>query len=611
MAVFTQNPFPLEYSPKIKVVLSDPDRLPYVPVQILYLIAKALPKPSQVFNLARVNKETWYYLQPALYECEVTYEARLVAHFGIGRTIARTRRSIRPGSNINSTGQTNDSSPNHDDSDNYDQSEANYVPKCPHALVTTLCEVCGQRIAMKEKHFRTGSTNASLTWVRRSSRTLDLFDFRGLTALHWACGQGKEALPVARKAIEAAKVHQPSYIDGRGLRMRRFEGHPFDIGPIFGEIPPPLFIAAAFGTAKLCEALVESGCNVNLHQAKDFRSVLRDGPLLRIPESCHCHPNDNQILQWGGGLPYSLCETAGHFALESGTMDALNFLLDRGLDPLSGEEALIHRATRTCNLPAVKTILGRFPEMISIRWNDLTLLHVLCKPSGAKKKDVYSLEKLKSVAAYLVQKGALLEAEGGRTGPRLTPLQYAVRNSMTMDSDKLHAPEALVMVGAVWNRFVALHGTTILNHCVLKAASWMLSYDMPDLPRWMRRARGTMTPEKRIEHGLVFAKLVKAVVRSTNPSPGQGGEPPAQAFLHAFRKLSMDRDIVAIMAYDAFAIETVGRLLLSTGISPDQGDMEKWRLLIACNAQGQTAAEWAESPWRELISDLPDNVGGE
>lgn len=611
MAVFTQNPFPLEYSPKIKVVPSDPDRLPYVPVQILYLIAKALPKPSQVFNLARVNKETWHYLQPALYECEVTYEARLVAHFGIGRTIAGTRRSIRPGSNINSTGQTNDSSPNHDDSDNYDQSEPNHVPKCPHALVTTLCEVCGQRIAMKEKHFRTGSTNASLTWVRRSSRTLDLFDFRGLTALHWACGQGDEALPVARKAIAAAKVHQPSYIDGRGLRMRRLEGHRFEVGPVFGEIPPPLFIAAAFGTAKLCEALVESGCNVNLHQGKDFQSVLCDGPLLRIAESCHCHPDMNQILQWGGGLPYSLCETAGHFALESGTMDALGFLLDRGLDPLSGGEALIHRATRTCNLPAVKTILDRFPEMISNRWNDMTLLHVLCKPSGAKKKAVYSLEKLKSVAAYLVQKGALLEAEGDRTGRRLTPLQYAVRHSITIDSDKLHAPEALVMVGAVWNRSLALHGTTILNHCVRKTASWMLLYSMPDLPRWMTRGMGSLTPKKRIEHGLVFAKLVKAMVRSTNPSPGEGGKPPIKAFLRAFRKLAMDRETVETRGMDAFAIEALGRLLLSTGISPDQGDMENWRLLISSNAEGQRGNEWAASLWRDLVSDLPDNVGGE
>lgn len=603
MAVFTCNPFPLEYSPKIKVLPSDPDRLPYVPVQILYLIAQALPQPSQVFNLARVNKETWNYLQPALYECEVTYEARLVAIFGIGRPIASTRRSRRAGSDIGSIGQSSDSNPNHDDNENHDHSEATHVPRCAHALVTTLCEICGQRIAMAEKHFSSGSV--------ASTRTLDLSDTRGVTALHWACVQGTKALPVARKAIEAAKAHQPSYIDGRGLRMRRDGNPPRDGRSLFGEIPPPLFIAAAFGNAKLCEALVEAGVNVNLHQAKDIPSFLSGGPFFRIHESCaddHCHSNNNQNWQWGFGLPASLCETAGHFALEAGTMDALGFLLDCGLDPLSGEEPLIHRAARTCNLPAIKTILDRFPEMVSHRFDGLTLLHVLCEPSGCNKKDAYSLEELKSIAAYLVQNGALLEAEGSSAGSRLTPLQFAVQNSITINSDKLNAPEALIMLGAVWNRFLDFDGTTILNHCVCRAASWSISHYVPGITR---RVRETLTPEKRIKHGLVFAKLVKAMVRSTDPSPGQGGDLPIQAFLRAFTKLAMDREIVEMMGWDAFAIEAVGRLLLSTGISPDQGDMEKWRLLIGSNAEGQRGTEWAASPWRELVSDLPDMVGGE
>lgn len=605
MAVFTQNQFPLEYSPKIEVVPSDPDRLPYVPVQILYLIAQALPQPSQVFNLARVNKETWNYLQPALYECEVTYEARLVAHFGDGRR--DIRRVHAP--NVYAIFRIDNSEEDHGDAENDDQLKA----KCAHGLVTALCEMCGKHIAIEEKDFTMSATVLSMTDLSRSDRRQKFFQSDGMTALHWACGQGDKALPVARKAIEAAKAHQPEYIDGLGLRMRRIG----DDGQLSGEIPPPLFTAAAFGNTELCKALVEAGCKVNVIQPRQFAtfvSVRSRHPQLRIHESCVPHPRLSRACQWQGATSLS-CRTAGNVALEFGRVDVLESLLDHGLDPLMGKEPLIHLAARACDLPAIKILLDRFPEMATHPWDGMTPLHVLCWSSRDIKEDEHSLEELKSVAGYLLQKGANLETEGGMTGlePSLTPLQYAVTHSVRINSNKSHAAEALVMLGAVWNRYSSTRASanSILNLCVHEAALREPVYK--DDGRGGKRSRAAA---RQTQESLTFAKVVKAMVKSIptsvpDPALVPGSQPPMEAFLGAFRSLAVDRDTVARNYLDPFAIEAVGRLLLSTGIATDHDDIENWRLVIASNTEGQRGTDWATSPWRELISDLPETASGE
>jgi ankyrin repeat protein len=598
---------PLKYNPLVKVVPSDLERLPYVPVQILYLIAQALPQPSQVFNLARVNKATWDYLQPALWECEVTYEARLVAQFG--DDFSRKR----PTPNVDSTVRINENDGNNGDPEKIDRARSGR--RCEHGLVTALCQVCGQRIAIEEKRFSAGLMDTSMEaiWGSNSSFLHQFFKTQGMTALHWACHQGEQALPVARKAIEAAKVHQPSYIDGRDLQMRRVLG-PYGL---VVEIPPPLFTAVACGNTKLCEVLVEAGCHVNLLQQKDIEGIPRRmewGPRFQIHDRCVRHTDNPQICRWEVRCSSSpTCQTAGHVALDFGSVDALGFLLDHGLDPLTGKEPLIHQAARTCDLPAVEALLGRYPEMSCLHWEGITPLHSLCRLSKADGKDPRSLEELSSVAAYLVHKGAKLEAEDGMMGsPRLTPLQYAVSKLSTdIESDKSYAAMALIMQGAVWNQF--LNSTapteTILYHCVDKAV-------LQSARHFTRlQFRRFLTREKLIEHSLVFAKLVKAIVRSPpsstpDPGPARGSEPPMQAFLGAFRKVAIDWEVVVEYDMNTFAIEAVGRLLLSTGIKPDQGDVERWGSVIATNAQEKKAAEWAVSPWRELISDLPEIVGG-
>lgn len=77
-----QNTIPTRYDPRVTVIPCEPARVPRLPVELLYQIAKALPQPKQVYHLALASKETWEYLQPALYECEVTFEARLAHKFG-------------------------------------------------------------------------------------------------------------------------------------------------------------------------------------------------------------------------------------------------------------------------------------------------------------------------------------------------------------------------------------------------------------------------------------------------------------------------------------------------------------------------------------------------
>ncbi|POS78355.1 hypothetical protein DHEL01_v203260 [Diaporthe helianthi] len=277
---------PLEYNPLTRVVLSDPDRLPHLPVQVLYLIAQALPQPSQVFNLARVNKATWEYLQPALYECEVTYEARLIAHFG------HEYDERRSPTNADNTGRTGGDDQDHDNTKKNEQAECNR--HCVHGLVTELCE-------------------------------------------------GRVALPVARKAIEAAKAHNPSYIDGRGLRARDYERP--NHRKFLGEIPPPLFTAIIFGNLTLCEVLVEAQCNVNLIQARAFFGAYRrlsfsHRPHFQIHDSCVPSGDkpwaDPPDCQRYGGLDSPTCKTAGRVALDFGHADILGYLLDNGLNPLMG-----------------------------------------------------------------------------------------------------------------------------------------------------------------------------------------------------------------------------------------------------------------------------------
>ncbi|KAG8158528.1 hypothetical protein KVR01_011650 [Diaporthe batatas] len=603
---------PLEYNPLTKVVPSDPDRLPHIPVQVLYLIAQALPQPSQVLNLARVNKATWDYLQPALYECEVTYEARLVAHFGDG---IPKRRSAPP--TANTSGQNNGDDGAHGATDNDEQPEIRV--NCEHGLATGLCETCGQRIAIERKDFKTYLVERNVRQRSEPHSRTHFFKSRGMTALHWACAEGTFALPVARKAIEAAKAHNPSYIDGLGLRARQY-GNRIPIR-LFGEIPPPLFTATAFGNLKLCVELVEAGCNVNLFQAMhgaDSRTFI--DAFFRIHDSCVptelVFPLGRAAAgQWlSSGLIPLTCNTAGHVALDFGHADVLGYLLDNGLDPLMGKEPLIHQAARKCDLPAVRALLQRRPEMARHRWDEVTPLHSLCRSVETGGFKTFSLDDLRSVAEYLIQKGASLEARGDfglYPSLSLTPLQCALENFAQIESNKASAPIALVKLGADWDVPFISHSVRtvpLLIHCVREAITPPPSNQAEDPWGWR-----VLVPRRYRYHAMAYANLIKAIVSSTwrsNPDPAlaPSSERHMQAFLDAFRELAKTKLEYAVglrKSKNTFAIEAVGRMLLSTGIRPIQKDMDKWETLIADNEAESRADEGVARQWREVLSDLP------
>lgn len=600
---------PLEYNPLIEVVPSDPDRLPYVPVQVLYLIAQALPQPSQVFNLARVNKATWDYLQPALYECEVTYEARLGARFGNGL--------FQRWSPLNADYFLRINENDGDDSDGHEEEEGKCRRHCAHGLVTELCAVCGQRIAIGKKHFRTSFARVGPRRVLTQHWATRFFESRGMTALHWACVQGKSAIPVARKAIEAAKAHNPSYIDGRGLQPRLYRHRDSDRSTFLGEIPPPLFTAIAFGNLALCVMLFGAGCNLNLVQAMDSdvmdlpRGVSFD-PFFQIHDSCKPTVNVSgtglPTCQWeDSDLMRPTCKTAGHVALDFGHAEILGYLLDNGLDPLMGKEPLIHRAARRCDLPAVRTLLERYPEMVCHRWDGVTPLHSLCRKGRASGGDSVSLDDLRSVAGYLVEKGASLEAKGrDEIDPSLTPLQFALKVFTQIESNKVNAPVALIMLGANWDLHLSSPRLTapILIHCVRQATACRSSTYME---KYWRRGKLLKRRPRGLDHAEVIKAMVSNTWRSTsNPAPAQSSERHMETFLDAFATLANNRyPMVLGNEKNSFAIEAVGRLLLSTGIHAGQDNIEIWETMIARNAEGPMADEWAASPWRKLIADLP------
>jgi hypothetical protein len=78
----THNNIPARYDPNFKIKPCDPARVPHLPVQILYLIARALPDPKSVFKFAGSSEETWDCWQPAFFECEVTLKSRLLERYG-------------------------------------------------------------------------------------------------------------------------------------------------------------------------------------------------------------------------------------------------------------------------------------------------------------------------------------------------------------------------------------------------------------------------------------------------------------------------------------------------------------------------------------------------
>lgn len=444
-----QNSIPVRYDRRVTVVPCSPNRLPVLPVQILYLIAQALPRPKWVYNLARINRESWHYLQPALFLCEVTYEARLKDHFGIGD------EHLPKGwwTEIQTSQEEEDRR------------------CCGHGLKTTLCEECGEQIAIE---------NLTLKGNFQASGLLEQVTNSDLTALHWACSRGTDGLSAGLKAIRAASVYQPSYIDGIGLLLRRQSW-----GPATGEIPPPLFLSVAFGNTKLCEALIQAGSNVNLLQPgeceeprlPETRLVYRALKSLVMAKShVECVPRPGEIVCRWDNIKRSDCQTVGHLAVYHRRPLMLERLLDSGLDPLLGvQKSLIHLAVSTGNVRATRLLLDRYPELSKNRRFETgaTPLHMLCDIGSQDKNN--PLQVFLEIGRSLIDSGADIEAKIQELiWLEATPLQTAIEAAFedpSREASGLLAAEALITLGCEWDLPSAPHPSreSILEHCIYKA----------------------------------------------------------------------------------------------------------------------------------------------
>lgn len=584
-----QNSVPVRYNPRVKVLPCSPDRVPQLSVEILYLIAQTLPRPKWVYNLALVNKQTWYYLQPALFQCEVTYEARLSQHFGVDDEPLSEASAYEV--QISNTEDTQE--------------------LCLHGLNTTLCEECGDRIAIEEVTFR-------------ADRDADFLSETGVaqvTALHWACAKGADGVPAGLKAIRAASVHQPSYIDGKDL-IPRFMGNQNYGGSFIirtvrlcGEIPPPLFLAVAIGNVDLCKALIEAGCNVNLLQPGEYCEGMfgshrqyEFGILFKIHDKC----TSKKRCDWDD-IQFVPCRTAGHVAVQHDRPALLKLLLDGGLDPNLGQESLIHQAVYAGNRSATRLLLDRYPELSQCKderhgWTPLHALSLTASWWG-DPWERRPLGLFKGIASDLMERGASLEAI---SIPRVwyehqgTPLQHALRRADQYDyweGNPLDVAEAFVQLGCVWSQPVNSErpAESILDHCISRATLWSKAWD--PFSSWYRRSS---------EKHMGYARLVKAIVESERGRVKLDG-PSRKAFLDAFNDLAA-RSIPLPTQYDAFATEVVGKLLLSTGITPDASHVSNWtqsiRKIQYWSAESPTGLKRRLQVWEDIMSDLPTSHEG-
>lgn len=580
-----QNSIPVRFSARFKVLPCSPDRVPQLSVDILYLIAQTLPRPKWVYNLARVNKQSWYYLQPALFQCEVTYEARLSQHFGVdNEPLSEASAHEMQASNIEDTQEL-----------------------CLHGLNTTLCEECGDRIAIEKVTFRANQHADFLSETGAAQ----------VTALQWACAKGPDGVPAGLKAVRAASVHQPSYIDGKDL-IPRFMGYGNHGGSsiprtvrLCGDIPPPLFMAVAFGNVDLCKALIQAGCNVNLIQPGENCqgvSLYEFGTLFKIHDKCTSRERcDWDVIQWAP------CRTAGHVALLHNRPAFLKLLLDGGLDPYLGRESLIHEAVHTGNRSTTRLLIDRYPELS--RFQDE--LRECRSPLHELSNTIFWWEPwerpprglFKGIASDLMEKGASLEAiviPSERYGMQGTPLQHALQiadqNYWYWRGNPVYVAEAFIQLGCVWSQPVNPKRPTesILDHCISRATLWDKE---PDPFSWN---------QSNSEKHMVYTRLVKAIVESERGRVTLNAF-TRKAFLDAFNDLAA-RSITSTTQYDAFATEVVGKLLLSTGITPDASRVSKWtqsiRKIQCWTAHSPTGRRRSLKDWEGIMSDWPTIHGG-
>lgn len=460
-----QNAIPTRYDPRVTVMPCEPARVPRLPVEILYQIAKALPQPKQVYNLALASKETWEYLQPALFACEVTYEARLAHKYG-GQSSTSLEQdsddysldafsdflsSEEDGSWGDSESDTQNDGNQHgsnwqDDlqsdgdqygndwqndfqSDDYDYSEDDSATEASesHQERTSRCQGCSifgrdqcdGRIDIEKRIFKASKPEGD-----------DPMRIDGaMSALHWAAKQGASALPVAQKAIRAALAHQPSYINGVELQERQLRGPKDDYGLfpryIPADLPPPLFLAVAHGNFEVFKALLDAGGAVNLLQGQSvcgYRSHWGRGTLtsFKIHEECMEGRFDPCMRECKTEYCREdfveeeprICQTVGHIAVRYEQPEMLKILLQSGLNIQPPQPKSLHLAqfaVRKASLAVLKVLLDHDSSLVHSRLQHGTLLHSVRFIGQNAERDVRD-GLMRSTISCLLEHGAVLNA---------------------------------------------------------------------------------------------------------------------------------------------------------------------------------------------------------
>lgn len=616
---------PARFDPRVKVKPCEPDRIPYLPLEIIYQIAEALPRPKQILNLAIASKEVWEYLQPALYKSEVTYEARLIHRYG-GESSTSLYQYYGKYLESDKSETTKSGKPPTEETAGC-QTGCDLAPK--------ECNECEGQITLENRTFESNSPGSLLYPVRR------------MTALHWASIQGPSALLVAQRAIRAALAHQSSYINGTNLRERQYAGGLFD-NSYPADLPPPLFLAVAHGNTAVVKALVETGCELGLFQAQRLCDEWQRGNRrilmsYKIHKECvrprggkteHCFCGG---ATWEEDFHLKACHTVGHVAIDFKQTKLLEMLLRSGLNAQQGSCALLHYAVLGGNIAAVQVILEHDPNLIQSRMDGGTVLHtvILMRRNWRDRDDIQN-ERFGNMVSYLLERGADLEArsdsykcpwdralEIGELTPLQAALAYEYENTLyTCSLTALHVAKVFISMGASWNQELQIESfRREILECCMENTVGLLESRLGFGAAFFDDDEGedgcTHYQTKYLNIRMAMGRVVKAIIEQTTDSWSQDDsalkrETHKAIFSKAFSQLANHERGRFVVERGPFATEAVGRLLLSTGITPSDEEMRKWRVQIDDGGEVMPGSvEKSDADHESGEEDLSANIDGQ
>ncbi|KAI3401777.1 hypothetical protein diail_8155 [Diaporthe ilicicola] len=466
-----QGSMPVCYEPRVVVKPCAPHRVPHLPVETLYEITKALPQPKSVYNLARVDREPWEYLQPALYECEVTYEERL-AHTHGGKSSQTLRKDF------------GEFLAEHDDSksDNFASATPVAQKAIRLALVHNPSYLDG--VGLMERRYYEVEDDIPRYLIRA-----DLPPPLLLAVAHGNVAVGKVL-------IEAGA--DVNLLQGQ-VAIKRFD-MPF----WFDGATPVSF--------------------------KIHRRCLKKRDSFYSDVGCVCQWKDDDSMYNIFGAPG--CQTARHVAIRYGQTEMLDMLLQKGLNARLGLHPLIRDAVVEGNVAAVDTLLTHDPSPLHDRQQGSSLMRIVPLMRQRVGKEEVRNGRLRAMVAYPVERGVDLDQ---KDDDHETVLRATMAYLYGIDPQELaepgllialHAAEVSVSMGAVWDRldYPDMPECNLLSSCIQETVKLIPLADDPfEVYSVEDRAR-ILYREIRKGYGRVLKAIVKRATRalSQNHSATKG-----------------------------------------------------------------------------------------